>query len=85
MQEAVDDCRVEAEELVEDMSKKVATEVTQRREIERIVCRLQGENSQLQVWLIDKTHFLSPHIIPPTQTTHFPSLFSVTCRVTVSL
>lgn len=52
MQEAVDDCRVEAEELVEEMSRKVATEVTQRQEVERIVCRLQIENSQLKVQTI---------------------------------
>lgn len=49
MQEAVDDCRIEAEELVEDMSRKVASEVTQRHEVERIVCRLQVENSNLRV------------------------------------
>lgn len=49
MQEAVDDCRIEAEELVEDMSRKVASEVTQRQEVERIVCRLQIENSNLKV------------------------------------
>ena len=49
MQEAVDDCRVEAEELVEEMSKKVSAEVFQRQETERIICRLQVENSQLKV------------------------------------
>lgn len=49
MQEAVDDCRIEAEELVEEMSKKVTIEMTQRREVERIVHRLQIENNQLKV------------------------------------
>lgn len=49
MQEAVDECRVEAEDLVEDMSKKITREAHQRREIERILCRLQVENTQLKV------------------------------------
>jgi hypothetical protein len=49
MQDAVDDCRVEAEEMVEEMVRKVSVEVDQRRDAEIIILRLQSENSRLKV------------------------------------
>jgi hypothetical protein len=65
MQEAVDDCRIEAEELVEEMSKKVTIEMTQRREVERIVHRLQIENNQLKVpLLLSPPHTSLPAVSP---------------------
>ena len=49
MQDAVDDCRVEAEEIVEEMVRKVSVEAEQRRDAELVICRLQAENSRLKV------------------------------------
>eukprot|EP00602_Paraphysomonas_sp_CaronLab_P002861 CAMPEP_0185028400 /NCGR_PEP_ID=MMETSP1103-20130426/14057_1 /TAXON_ID=36769 /ORGANISM="Paraphysomonas bandaiensis, Strain Caron Lab Isolate" /LENGTH=361 /DNA_ID=CAMNT_0027562799 /DNA_START=191 /DNA_END=1276 /DNA_ORIENTATION=- len=48
MQEAVDDCRQEAEDMVEEMVRKVSAEVNQRRDAELLVCRLQSEVSRLK-------------------------------------
>lgn len=52
MQDAVDDCRVEAEEMVEEMVRKVSAEVDLRRDSEIIILRLQSENSRLKVTTI---------------------------------
>lgn len=57
MQEAVQDCRQEAEEMVGELMDKVSAEVTHRHEVEGLLRRLQGQNSKLKV---DAATFL-PH------------------------
>lgn len=47
--EAIDDCKLQAEEMSEDMLGKIATEVNQRISVERLLVRLQLENSKLKV------------------------------------
>lgn len=49
MQEAVNDCRQEAEEMVGELMGKVSVEVNQRHEIEGLVRRLQSDNAKLKV------------------------------------
>jgi hypothetical protein len=49
MQQAVDDCRQEAEEMVGELMGKVSVEVSQRQEVEGLVRRLQADNSKLKV------------------------------------
>jgi altronate dehydratase len=49
MQEEVDNCHHETEEELERMTRKVNEEITQRQDVEKIVLRLQIENSQLKV------------------------------------
>ncbi|CAE7312671.1 unnamed protein product [Symbiodinium microadriaticum] len=48
MQDAVDDCRLEAEEMLEEMGQKVSVEIEQRRDAELIILRLQAENCRLK-------------------------------------
>jgi chromosome segregation ATPase len=49
MQDAVNDCRQEAEEMVGELMGKVSAEVKQRHEVEGLVRRLQTENSKMKV------------------------------------
>jgi hypothetical protein len=49
MQEALTECRMEAEEMAEDMLTKIASEVRQRHDTEKVVFRLEAECSRLQV------------------------------------
>jgi chromosome segregation ATPase len=49
MQEEVDECRVEADDLIEEMTQKLSSEVSQRNDVESLVSRLQLENARLKV------------------------------------
>ena len=49
MQEAVNDCRQEAEDMVGELMSKVSMEVNRRLEIEGLVRRLQAQNAKLKV------------------------------------
>ncbi len=47
--EAIEDCKAQAEDMAEDMLSKMASEVDRRCSLERLVVRLQADNSRLQV------------------------------------
>jgi hypothetical protein len=49
MQEEVDNCHQETGEVLEEMTRKVNSEIHQRQEVERLVLRMQSENSHLKV------------------------------------
>ena len=49
MQDAVNECRQDAEEMVNELMGKVSMEVNQRHEVEGLLRRLQSENAKLKV------------------------------------
>ena len=49
MQQAVSECRNEAEDMVNELMEKVSLEVGQRRDVELLARRLQKENAKLKV------------------------------------
>jgi ElaB/YqjD/DUF883 family membrane-anchored ribosome-binding protein len=51
--DAIDDCKFQAEEIAEEMLSKIAAEVNQRMDVERLLRRLQSENARLQVRRIE--------------------------------
>ena len=63
MQEAVQDCRQETEQMVGELMGKVSLEVNQRHAIEGVVRRVQADNAKLKVCINATSH-------PPQYSSH---------------